>query len=923
MIIGGIIIGRQSECQRYIMKIHSSRLRNAKWKLTLPLEEARRNQEIISLASSQMLRWIDELNDLHDADSRASEIKTNIKALRKENSNAANRKKIRQLYADLDLLQFKPDYMCLVIDRVSDYRRACKGFIINGVKYERLLGTTGGVKMSTIVFVSSRLAAELRRRIDNGRDLEKKFIPAKLEAYRALTCSASVPVSWPSGILVVPDVEVSFDDDVINLSSSGEGEPKMSPVTRQKITLTPSDGCGMMSPQLAERWSDEMKLGYLMSGCCCRCAFTKGMLFTFPFHEYAGMVGKYVVKDAWGNEVDIRNVELVLTTSMLKLWDSYSSLEEYLSRCYENHYTFAVTKACPERLESKRATNYQFLQSFNLSDADIDELIRPTEDEFMDVLGGDWRKTILFLAGAGLSEKSISKLPDDYIKGIMIEHSIANDPYVRKSVYRLIKKRIDEAKVGVVNVHGNYSMMSGDLYLLCQHIFSEPLTGVLRAGEVYSAYWADNGAEALLGFRAPMSVHSNIRKLIPARRDDVRHWFRYMKTCTVMSAWSNEMNALNGCDFDGDLIFLTNNDILLKRHVAEPVLMCEQRGAEKIVPTEASLIDGNINSFGNEVGTITNRVTSMYELQAQYPEDSAEYAELAYRIKCGQQQQQDSIDKAKGIQSKPMPKSWYDRHDIPRSVPESKQQLYKNIVADRKPYFMIYIYPALAKQYRDYTKRSGKNCLREFDMTLEELLAQPASALSDRQIEFIHHYKRHLPVGVGGCVVNRICKKFEDEFDGIVSRLSAVSNFDYTVYKSKCEYSYSRMAEIRTLLKDYERRMQSYCMFAQHEHIDNDDVVSELAVMEEGFREQCCKVCPNEAELCNIVLDLCYKTDKSKRFAWKMCGRQIIRNLAARNDNKISIMSECEKGDVFFNSKAFSEVVCEYKDGDLNANCSE
>lgn len=553
-------MSKQTECQRFIMKIHSSRLRQSKWRLTLPLSEARKNGEVISLASSQMLRWIDELNGVVDADERAKRIKAEIQALKKEPTSAANKKAIRGLYAALDNLQFKPDYMCLIIDSVSDYRRACKGFYINGIKYGRLLGTTGGIKMSTIVFANAELLPELRKRIDNGRKADMAFVPAKLEAYRALTCSASVPVSAPRGILVVSDVETEFDDEVINLSNEGDGEPTMSEPTVQKIKLTPSDGCGMILPSLAEKWSSELGLDYLMSGCCVRCAFTKGMLFTFPFDEFAELraglavndVGAYIVKDAWGNEVDVREVDMVLTTSMLKLWDSYDSIDDYISKCRENHYTFAVTKACPKELESDRCLNYQFTQSYDLSDAEIEELIAPTVEEFNDVLGGDWRKAVLFLSGDGLNEKNVRKMNDDYIKALMVEPSVTNDPYVRKSIYQLVKNRINEAKVSVIHVHGNYSMMSGDLYLLCQHIFGEPLTGLLRAGEIYNAYWdrvyTERDIEEVVGFRAPMSVHSNIRKLRVATRDNVRHWFRYMQSCTVMSAWSNEMNAMNGAD---------------------------------------------------------------------------------------------------------------------------------------------------------------------------------------------------------------------------------------------------------------------------------------------------------------------------------------------------------------------------------------
>ena len=49
--------------QQLIYKIHSARLRQAKWNLTLPLDEARRNDEVVPLGDSQVLRWIDELNE--------------------------------------------------------------------------------------------------------------------------------------------------------------------------------------------------------------------------------------------------------------------------------------------------------------------------------------------------------------------------------------------------------------------------------------------------------------------------------------------------------------------------------------------------------------------------------------------------------------------------------------------------------------------------------------------------------------------------------------------------------------------------------------------------------------------------------------------------------------------------------------------
>lgn len=488
------------------------------------------------------------MNGVTDADAKAREIQTEIRRLRSSPDPQTYKPAIKKLYSDLDGLQFKPDYMCLVIDKNSDYIRACKGFKINGVKYVRLLGTPGGIKMSTIVFVSERLSGELRRRISNDRNLDKAFIPAKLEAYRALTCSASTPVSMPRGILVVNDIDVTFEDEVISLSNDS-GVPVVSEPHKEMVTITASDGCGMILPQFAEKWAEDLRLKHPLSGCCVRMAWTKGMVYPFPFDEFAEHIaGKFIVRDAWGDDIDIRDVDLVLPVSMVKLWDSYGSCAEWIEASKRNGYTFAVTKVCAKELESERTLNYQFEQIFDLTEEDVDELVAPTIQDIKDAMCGDWAKTVLFIKGSGLDENNVVKLEDDWQKALMIEPRLMDDPFVRSNIYNLIKKRIDEAKVGVVKVHGNYSTASGDLYALCQGIFGMEITGLLNAGEIYNHFWAKTDAEELLAFRAPMSCAENVRRVIPSRRDDVKWWFRHMTACTVVSAHDNMMGALNGMD---------------------------------------------------------------------------------------------------------------------------------------------------------------------------------------------------------------------------------------------------------------------------------------------------------------------------------------------------------------------------------------
>ena len=118
--------------------------------------------------------------------------------------------------------------------------------------------------------------------------------------------------------------------------------------------------------------------------------------------------------------------------------------------------------------------------------------------------------------------------------------------------------------------------------------------------------------------------------------------------------------------------------------------MCSET-IEKKVPTKEDLLKSNKDGFGDDIGIITNHITSMTDILSKLSEDSAEYKELMKRIMCGQNYQQNAIDKIKGIVSKPMPKHWY-------KYSSDLDDFNKSIVANRKPYFFQYIYPHRMKE---------------------------------------------------------------------------------------------------------------------------------------------------------------------------------------------------------------------------------
>lgn len=544
----------QKGCLRLIYKLHSKDLKKANWDYTLPLAEAISEQpeSVVSIADSQAMRFIDEINGVDDIHSKIKDVQKQIKYIKKKPRSAATKSRINKLYAELYQLQFQPDYMCLIMDSNADYDRANLGFSINGIKYRRFLGTNGGIKNSTIVYVSERIYPELKKRLDNGRNKAKEFVPAKLEAYQALICSGSTPLPEPKGIIVVKDCITHFKDNVILIRDDNEGEPILTEENGYDIEHNDSDGFGLMLPSYSIRVNEYLTGETTpLSGCNTRYSFEKGMVYTFDFIDFAEKVaGTYELTDVWGHKRDVRDAEVILTESMLKLWDSYDSWEDYYRNCQENHYQFSTPKITPDTLENVRTTNYQFLQSYEFTDEELRELCQPTIDEINDVLGLDYRKSLVFLAGYGLNEHNIKNFENNYIKALMIEPELINDPFVRKSIYQMIRKRIDCAKKGSIKVNANYAMISGDPYALAQSMFGLEVTGLLKAGEVYHKYWIDKGAEEIVCFRAPQTCHSNIRKMKLNYGSEPAYWYQYITTALVYNAWDTACEAMNGADKD-------------------------------------------------------------------------------------------------------------------------------------------------------------------------------------------------------------------------------------------------------------------------------------------------------------------------------------------------------------------------------------
>ena len=895
---------------RHLFKLNSSRIVDANFDLTLTYGEAVRNAEVIALASSTTLRMIDNINGKNsfEKEKEIKELKEKKKELLNKKNTRTNKIKIKEINEKIHKEIFIEDYLCVVMDTKGDYDKVLKHFKVNGIEYQRLLSTSGGVKKSVIVFCSTRVHDKLYSQLNAERNPNVKFVPAKLEAYISLACSASFPVSKPNGILVVGEPMTHFKEDVIEVNGQGVVRPNVRYVDDYEIEHNACDGMGLMLPSLAKRWSEEVQEDYMIAGCCLRQAFTKGMIFTFDFHQFADEVAHYdIVSDVWGNQHNIKVIELILTTSMLKLWSSYDSVDDWLEKTLSNDHTFAITKITPEKLDEEQTLNYQFLQSLELSDEDIKELCKPFLDTIDGIMNKDYRQSLLYLRGVDLKEKSVLRPPFDFTTAMMLDESMLNDPYVYSKIKHNISNRIDRAKMGVLPVRGNFSIISGDPYLLCEYVFGFEPTGLLKKGEFYSKFWNDKDVKETVAMRAPMTSHNNIQQCKMVNDERVNKWFKYMDTVFILNAWDSTCDKLNGADKDGDTFFTTDNSVILRNVHFEKPIMCIQSASSKIVPKEKDFVIANKRSFGNMVGTITNYATSMYTVIINFEEGTPEWNELHYRITCMQDFQQNSIDLAKGIEYRPVPKEWYDykinkiREDDDEETIKAKE-FNQRILANKKPYFMIYNYDKLKAEYGKYYKANNEVCEAKFNMTIEEL-RDKQNKTEDEKREY-EAFVSGCPVNVSPSVINRIAWHIEKHFAD--KDLFDVKEFNIDKLKTpNINYSTTMYNRVKKLKEEYDNDVHIILQNMNKGYLDVENKTSINLMLREQFKDKIIDQCNTIEECCNIMIDICYSDKNSKDLLWDMFGEQIIKNLIANGYDKLRFPTKDEDGDIIFKGIKF------------------
>lgn len=910
--------------QFYVYKLKSSRLYEGKYDIKLDIEQARKYKELIQLGDNQILKSLRLLKNQEIDFEYIVSLKKEKKVLSRKDSEE-NRKRIEDIQKELDTLLFVPEYVSVVINKQKEYDRIYKlGFKINGKKYKRFSCSSSQGRVNTVIFVQEEYNDKLKSILENGLDKSVTLVPNKFNAYFGLNSSCIYEVEAPR-VCVIPDKEVKMIKKVEFIDDDGNID-----VSEREVIANLFDGQGLISPEMSKKWAtNNLKIyDYVPSYYIVRANWTKGALFVFDFHKFAKEVAKVdKIVDIYKQAHDISEIDVIISESQFKMNKHYSSWEDFTEKCNENNLTWGVSRVAPKSVDKYTTTNYQFIQTLDLDDADIEGLLKPTMKWIDGVLNNNPIYTMLFINGSFNSQdealESLKYTSNPYVKALMHNPNMINDIYIKKKVRDLIDKKIKEAMLGKFLISGNYQIMCSDVYAMAEHAFGQEVNGLLKEYEHYSDYWNKKGVTKVDAMRSPLTWKSEHNILYLKNEKIHNEWYKHLQGCIVYNVWGTDCMKHADGDFDGDLVCTTDNKYFIKGsdETLLPITYNKNVAQKLIIDSEDILVKSDKQSFNSKIGQITNVSTKFYAMLPLFDEESKEYKEITKRLKLLRKEQGNEIDRAKGVQVKPFNNDWVRFNKIEETDSQedkARKEFNNKILADKKPYFMVHLYSTLNREYSKFVSNCNTYSQVKFGITIDELKNKRNK--SAEKIEYLEYYYKHMPVNMSECVMNKLCwyvekinmknfkvKHEKSSFDTIQLMIDEEIPFNEKTYnkvkKIYKEYNSYKYNDLK--LNEYEINPTQYT--------DDKENYNAFNNINEFFRRKLNKICSNHSELANYAVKLCYieNNPANKDFAWKICEEGLLENIKKNSGNKLYIPVIDDEGDIEYlgNKYTLEEVV--------------
>ena len=491
--------------------------------------------------------------------------------------------------------------------------------------YKMLYRSTGKAKKGSCMFVVDKLYEKAKNFLYMGITLpEVNPMIVEISAYAPLVSSGivgRVKIN-PKNILILRDVDRIFNTDVISVETDENKHCYAKHISNYKLKNTLFDGQALIDSSIFPQWGN----GYiLLRHHFCKMAAFSTNIQKF-FKDYFG--DDYytaTVKDMFGNEHYVKDIELITTDNAMKWLKFDISYDYWCKWVYDNDCQFGIVKTAHEsKLGNVQKMSYQMVNS-------LDEVIMPEvvkeSVEYVERLKTDNEFFMEYL------EKNKNFSNDYEVLIALCEH---NSEFYRSSYFRSRKKKIIEGyvlnlKSGKIIQNAENLTIVGSPYAMLLYAATadegsvdndDTFSNEFGTIQCYTERFSDG--EYLAFFRSPFNSKNNLAYLHNTYSDKMKKYFNLGRQCIAINMIGTDFqDRNNGSDQDSDFGFTTN-----QTNIVEHARKCYLN-----YPTIINNIPKEKNIYGNTMDDYAKIDNGLAKSQTDIGE-SSNLAQIAQTYAC-------------------------------------------------------------------------------------------------------------------------------------------------------------------------------------------------------------------------------------------------------------------------------------------------
>ena len=425
------------------------------------------------------------------------------------------------------------------------------------IHYRMLYRSTGKAKAGSCMFISDRLYKKAHNFLYMGIKLPKNNAPiVEASAYVSLVASSVVDRICinPKNILILEDVDSFFRTNVVSVETNQNKECFAKTIKDYQVKNTLFDGQALIDKSIFPSWGN----GYiLLRHHMCKTAAFKADIKAF-FKDYFGEeYNQATVVDMFGNKHYAKDIQMITTDNAMKWLKFDISYEYWCERVNMNGNMFGIVKtAHKSKFGEVQRMSYQMINSL---DVGIMKNVSKVSRGYIMSLKSDDDVFLQYL-------RDNTNFANDF--DVLVALCEQNPDFIRCDYFierrrKIIKGYIHKFKTGKVIQEGDNLVMVGSPYAMLLHAVGEDvekddtLKGRDGAIECYTKRFPPN--LQLAGFRNPHNGKNNILSLYNVDSEKLNKYFDIGQQCVAVNCIHTDLqDRANGCDFDSDSIYCTN-----------------------------------------------------------------------------------------------------------------------------------------------------------------------------------------------------------------------------------------------------------------------------------------------------------------------------------------------------------------------------